>query len=263
MKIITHFNVDLDAVASVWAAKKFLGFHDAQVEFVPANWQGPILDGDIAVDIAIGTKGTKDKCAFRTIMDTVNSSVDISDLITYVNAQDCCGNAVKAIAPDLTEEVAGVLNGVGLNTVLRAFQTAHPRNDALVLERMCEIFDGLYAMKEARARAKAEAETATFVGNVAIIANAKEFGTNGELFAKGAKAVIYIDGNNLGVVKREDSPSLNDGRLKTFIENHEEEGWFFHPAGFMICRGSRKAPSNKPSKVNPIALAEEVSAIMQ
>jgi hypothetical protein len=56
----THINVDLDAVAGVWAAGQFMGAQDTELVFVPANWDGDgIEDGDLALDIRAGGRGIK------------------------------------------------------------------------------------------------------------------------------------------------------------------------------------------------------------
>jgi nanoRNase/pAp phosphatase (c-di-AMP/oligoRNAs hydrolase) len=40
-RIITHQYVDVDAVSSVWATRKFVpGYSTAPVVFVPGNWNG-------------------------------------------------------------------------------------------------------------------------------------------------------------------------------------------------------------------------------
>lgn len=61
MRIFTHINVDLDATASVWAARYFMAnMAGAPVEFRPADWDGAeMIQGDIAVDINAGGRGIK------------------------------------------------------------------------------------------------------------------------------------------------------------------------------------------------------------
>jgi hypothetical protein len=66
---------------------------------------------------------------------------------------------------------------------------------------------------------------------------------------------IYQEGYNIGI-------SRYPGRKKpnlAILEKHiKEKGWFFHPAGFLAARGTRKARSYSPSKYNTKDLAKLV-----
>jgi len=269
MRIYTHFNVDLDAACSVWAAQKFVaGMDTAGVVFVPANWQGPLADGDIAVDIEAGGEGWK---GLKDPDGTVHSCFSLilqgwagkenrealSCLEQFVDAQDAHGSAVKWLTGTDNE----VLSRTGLNAVLRALQARHPRNDALVVERMSEILDGMLLAGRSRIRAEKEADLANVYGQVAVVVNSKEFATNGILFERGMRFVVYVDGNNLGVIRegtetvRTDHPTI-----RAVVEAAGElDEWFAHPAGFLFCRGSRKAPAETRSKVGILALVHAVS----
>ena len=101
MRIFTHFNVDLDAVCSVWAAKQFVsGAAEATVEFRPANWDGAEMsEGDLAVDIAAGGRGMKGEkgengivhSCFASIVAGHASAEDrsaLANLVRFVDAQD-------------------------------------------------------------------------------------------------------------------------------------------------------------------------------
>ena len=274
-KIYTHFRVDLDAAASVWAVRTFVpGFEGAQVVFVPASWSGEELtDQDIAVDLPAGGRGLKGELdadgvqhsSFATIVARWASPEDrkaLARVIQFVDAQDAHGSAVKHLAPGLDPEAAEVLASTGLNAVLRALQAHHPRNDGLVVERLGEILSGMLEAGRARIRAEAEADRAELVGGglVAIVRNAREFATNGILFSRGVKAVVFDDSPNLGVLRadsvrtRMDHPAI----LRVVQAAGEESEWFRHPAGFLFARGSRKAPAKTPSKVDPRVLAEAV-----
>ncbi|MBM3256260.1 MAG: hypothetical protein FJZ04_02220 [Candidatus Moranbacteria bacterium] len=296
MKIYTHLNVDLDACASVWAAKDFVsGARDATVELRPANWNGAEMEeGDLALDIEAGGKGLKGEkgvsgivySCFATVVAKYASPEDqaaLAELTIFVNLQDATGNAYnhlldyrwipdgiiykyRQVRNELKEEVgsqanfaAGILSATGLNAVLRAFQATHPRNDALVVERMGEIFSGLLANGRARYRAEVEANQAKILpgGRVAIVTDSKEFGTNGVLFERGVRAVVYQDGPNIGLIRRGDETLRMDHPLirEIVIAAGELDEWFAHPAGFLFCRGSRKAPAEQQSRVDPRAIA--------
>ena len=97
---------------------------------------------------------------------------------------------------------------------------------------------------------------------VAIVEN-KPHTVNQILFEhKNVDFIIFKDGNNLGVTRNAliDQPDLNKLRphLKKMLEEkgkpEEFEEWFFHPAGFLVARGTRKHPAKTPSVLNPYDL---------
>lgn len=280
MKIYTHFAVDLDAVCSVWAARQFIpGAKDAAVEFCPANWDGNgMTQDDLAVDISAGGRGMKGEqeesgivhACFASIVSRYALPGDqqaLAGLIRFVDAQDAHGSAVKFLAPEASREAQATIATTGLNAVLRALQVTHPRNDALVCERMSEILSGMLQAGRARQRAAAEAEKAEVLdgGNVALVVNSREFATNGFLFEeRGIRVIVYVDGNNLGVLRRGDEQlRMDHPELCAIVDAQGEMSeWFAHPAGFLFCRGSRKAPAISPSKVDPRTLAEAVARLL-
>jgi len=280
VKVFTHFSVDLDAVFSVWATRQFVdGAKDATVDFRPANWDGNgMTESDIAVDIPAGGRGIKGEkgeggivhSCFASIVAQYASSADqeaLASLVRYVDAQDAHGSAIKVLVPEVSRQVQGVLSMNSLNTVLRAFQSTHQRNDAVVVERMSEILSGILQMGRARQRAVFEAEKAEVLdgGKVAIVVNSREFATNGILFdERGVRVIVYVDGNNLGVIRHGDEPlRMDHPEFRSVVEaSGEMNEWFAHSAGFLFCRGSRKAPAESMSKVSPQRLAEVASKLL-
>ena len=282
MKVYTHFNLDLDAVASLWAAQEFIpGARDAEVVFVPANWDGAEMEpGDLALDIRAGGRGIKGEdydvngvgSCFHLIMARADAEAQLvlGPLDVYVETQDTSSNAVHRIGVGAEKSALDLLALVSLNSVLRALQATHPRDDALVASRMAEIFSGMLENGRSRRRAELEANDAELVGNgqVAIVRDKKEIATNAVLFERGVRAVIYVDGDNLGVV-REGSETLRIDHthiVSVIYAAGERIGdgngdWFAHPAGFMLAWGTRKAPANRPSRVRPEDLAKALCEI--
>jgi len=282
MKLYTHFRVDLDAVCSVWAARQFIpGAYVAPVAFRPANWDGAELgEDDIALDIDAGGRGMKGEkgehgvvhSCFAMIVAKYASPADqlvLEDLVKFVDAQDAHGSAVKFLAPEASREAQKTLTSTGLNAVLRAFQVSFPLHaDELVVVRMSEILFGMLQVGRARQRAVLEADKTEVLdgGKVAIVENAREFATNGILFEeRGVRVVVYVDGHNLGVIRHGDeSLRMDHPELRAVVdaagETHE---WFAHPAGFLFCRGSRKAPAVNPSAVSPRMLAEVAAKLLE
>lgn len=239
-------------------------------------------DGDLAVDIAAGGRGLKGQkdpdgtvhaCFSQIIVEhaPAEDRQALARLIAFIDAQDAHGSAVQHLAPGLDREAAEVLASSGINAVLRALQSRHPRNDALVCERMAEIFDGMLQAGRARARAEAEADRAEVLpgGKVAIVRDSREFATNGVLFERGVRVIVYVDGMNIGLIRHSDETLRMDaldfrGTIAVAGEHIGDDpgGWFAHPAGFLFCRGSRKAPATTPSRVDPRDLAEAARLLL-
>ena len=221
----------------------------------------------------------------------------LDNLVIFVDAQDAHGSAVKHLlrprsacptaeglgyaneyaqgllewayeAGRPTPDAVDVLAATGLNAVFRALQAAHPRNDTLVIERMSEILNGMLQAGRARQRAVKEADRAEILpgGQVAIVTNSREYATNGILFGeRGVRVIVYVDGHNLGVIRHGDEQlRMDHPTIKSVVaEAGEAAEWFAHPAGFLYCRGSRKAPAQSPSRVDPRTLAEAARALLQ
>jgi hypothetical protein len=280
MKIFTHINVDLDAVCSVWAVKMFIpSFRNAQVELRPANWNGSDMQlEDIAVDLDAGGRGWKGEhrdgvvySCFSWIVKHYAGPEDqkaLEPLTRFVDIQDAYGSAVQFLLPNtvIPRETQQIFARIGINAVLRALQS-FLRNDILVIERMEEILSGFLKIGRNKVESKIEADQIEFFGSdgqVALIINPRNYQSNGRLFELGVKVLIYKDGYNLGVVRsgremlRVDHPLIREV-IKKAQEEHE---WFAHPSGFLICRGSRKAPVDSPSNVNPYDLAEALLKLL-
>ena len=216
-----------------------------------------------------GENGVVHSC-FAEIVAQYASPSDqaaLEKLVQFVDAQDAHGSAVKFLAPEADREAQEVLAMTGLNAVLRALQAVNPRNDAVVVEKMSEILSGMLKAGRARQRAVAEADRAEILegGKVAIVVNSREFATNGILFdERGVRVIVYVDRNNLGLIRQADvTLRMDHPELRAIVEEAgEADEWFAHPAGFLFCRGSRKAPAESPSKVNPRVLAETVARLL-
>lgn len=276
MDIYTHVSVDLDAVASVWAVKRYFnGAKDASINFRSARWDGSEMRmGDVAVDIDAGGKGIKGKrengliySSFKTIMEQYAPKEDFNDLkhlIDFIDTQDSIGSSVEHFIKEASEEAKKIFSLTGINAVLRALQAFHQRDDETVCQKMSDIFDGMLYTARARRKSILEAEKAERLPNgIAILRNAR-MGTHRHLFDQGVRVVVYVDGHNLGIVKKNgEKINLDHPRIINLIKSSGElKEWFFHEAGYLACRGSRKGPVRTPSKINPIKLAKIISEII-
>lgn len=230
MEIYTHVSVDLDACASVWAAKKYYsGAEKAFVNFRSARWNGAEMkENDLALDIDAGGKGIKGEhregvthSCFRLLMEKYAPKEDVEvleHLILFVDIQDAYGSVVEHFFPESSNYSKKIISLTGINSVLRALQAFHQRNDLIVCEKMGEIFHGMLFTGRSRKRAETEAENAEIIENkVAITRNART-GTHRRLFEKGIQAVIYVDGHNLGIVKKNNANfRLDHPRIVGFL----------------------------------------------
>ena len=269
-RIFLHDNLDIDAVASAWAAERFIpGFKDATFAFRPADYDGHEMDeGDIAVDMTIGIKGKLDDdgtqhSSFASIIAQyapLEDQAALHPLVTFIDAQDSYGSAIKHMVPDIDDDALNILSTVTVSSVLRALQNTNQRNDRSVLYKMLMIFDGLFGCGKARQEAEKEADQAELLadGQVAIVDNSRRYATNSILFNRGVRAIIYIDDYNLGVVRSsEEAFRADDPRICAVVEAAGEfDEWFAHSAGFLFCRGSGKSRQTSPSQVNPRDLAQ-------
>jgi len=237
---------------------------------------------DCALDMEAGGRGFKgekneDGCVHSCFAWVINNYASPEDrealkyVVRFVDIGDSHGSVIDFLAPELDDDAQMVFNATGLNAVLRALQSTHqvmfnPENNHIVLERMSEILFGMLKSGRARPRAAAEAERAELFGDgqVALTTNSREFGTNNVLFSqKHVRVVVYIDGYSLGITRdQRENVCLGDPRILALIEASGED-WFKHSAGWLICRGSRKAPATSPSKVDPRRLVEILVKICQ
>ena len=226
----------------------------------------------------------------------------IREFSRFVDIQDSKGHAIQHIVEDATE-VAGMtfhemegyspevwidedkllpIKATGLTSVIHALSSSL-KTDAALLEAVMPIFDGFLANGLSRLRAEkeaaeaeiisvtSEAEQAEVKGKVAIVRDSKEFATNGILFSDyGVKAVVFVDGNNMGITRARDVkvPCSNEHTravIEASGEGWQDDGgqWFAHSAGFLLARGTHKAPMESPSSIAPRELAEAMSKALE
>jgi len=264
--IFTHQYPDLDAVACVWFCLRF--FNEQPVVFKPAFWDGVGAgDKDWVVDMDCGYKGERDAdgvvhACFTGLVERYATAEDkkaLAGMTHYIDLQDSQGDVYRALGIKNKNSIE-VLSQTDLLAIFRALQTVAD-NDAFLLQQCLPLFDALLAQGRNRQQAQQEASDSEWVGEVAIKRNAKSFNTMDVLFSQGAKAVVYRDGFNIGVVRAQNvSMRMDAESIKQLVAG--EAGWFFHPAGFMCCRGGRKAPMTEGSCISPLQLATVVNDLL-
>lgn len=276
--IYTHVSPDLDAISSVWAVKRFIPrFANDSVTYVSANWNGAeMADPDIAVDIEAGGRGIKGEkdadgrphSCFAAMVKRYAPAEDqiaIKHLAAYIDAHDSYGSAIRHLAPEIEITTAETLHAVSLVSIYSIIHKKYPSD---CVDIMSTIFDGLLEKGRNRLRAEAEADLAKILpsGKVALTRNIdRNHPVNYKLFERGVRAVVYRFDYNIGIFRRNgDAIRMDHPDIKAVAEKAREASeWFSHPNGFLYCRGSRKAPSTTPSKVDPMDLARAAEKALE
>ncbi len=286
--IWSHLSPDIDSVFSVLYVDIVLLARSTprRWKFVPANWNGEGGEqGDWAVDVEAGGHGIKGKVdpdgtvhsCFATLVDEYGDDIDkvaLKPLVDFIDAEDSKGSAVKFLAPNLGRDEQTALMSTGLNAVLSALRkVAKPNEDKEEWSRelvvaMTLIFQGMVQNLRARHRTTQEAKTSKrnkWVGReVVVMDNPRSPGMMFQLFEDGARVVIYVDGNNIGLVRHESlSVRMDHPNVQAVVRKYGEKDWFQHSAGFIYSRGTKKAPANDKSKVPPMELAEAIAKVLE
>lgn len=264
MKIVTHKNVDADAVISIFLLSKVYSESFNELYF-GENIKDAIYidttpsDTSIASEVLDHHQSTEYKsCAeyIWTKYKLEKTHPHLRHLVEYANELDTArwthlSYPYKYFT--LTPFIQG-MRGEGLNDheitvnclkVLKYYENY-----------LKELYDSEKMIYE-------ELNKTIKISNVngykvAIVIEKKSPFITGLLYEKGVDFLIYKEGNNIGISRSpfRSSPSLTE--LKKYIE---EDGWFFHASGFLACRGSIKYPASTPSKYTPEDLLKLIGRI--
>lgn len=248
--ILTHIDVDLDAASSacLYYLLTFGKWIIDVIEFVPADYNEPLEQADIAIDIECGGKGIKgEKSAFSAILEIYGSpsyKSAFKDLADLLDVYDSTGTFPQLAGfPGMT--IIDVFRYIKNNCV----------SDLYIVEVWFKIISGIYTSFVLHETAKTAANKAEIVEDIPIIKNAPS-GTSNILLARGYEFVIYEDEFNLGVIRSNTSTKDLRKALSPIFPD-----WFHHKSGFLSCWGGRKAPKSSPSNISAEKLAEIVSTI--
>ena len=273
IKIATHSFSDLDAILGMYLIENYLLTEEEKKSvvryFLPANTPAEKLaDFDYVVDMGKvyapengrfdhhgNFKDESSVSLLKKFLDEQKITTYLEPLIEYVHHQDLTGNYVREIIGEKNE----ILEFLSLHNILCALRTSSKSDEEIYLF-FSEIFTAL------RERKKSQLETAKNIKkyvsfpypHIAII---KE-GTGLETpyiweSYENIKIVIYKDGNNIGIIRR-DGEDIDLNKLQPYIE---EDNWFFHITGFIAARGTKKAPCHTPSKYSPEEIAQIVAKV--
>ncbi len=287
--VYVHPYVDLDAAFS-GAAFDLLALRPkrmrAQFFTIPPGSDGSdIPQNAIILDARVGgrgVKGEKDSAGvrhscFKLIMQ-IFASEEIQEhltrLITKVDDWDTYGYYKSY--EHLPEEAYEVIAEDGPHVTLSMARYRSQRDDIAVINEIRSYLSARINDYYAKQQAYEEAKEAELLpgGRVAIVWNKKRIGINRAVIRRyGCDAVVYVDGNNVGVRRarsishlRMDEDVIRDV-VRSAGELIREEGggnsWFPHPGGYLFSHGTRKFPATEPTAVGPRDLAYAVDKLIR
>jgi len=229
--MVSHINPDVDLCACAWACKA------KTVILIPANAKElpPDMPASVVVlDHDLGLKGDKKNCAFASFVKKEGIAVS-PDLLEEINEQDTTGKVEK---PRFS--LAAIL------AALRKINTSDQECIAL-MGKILEGINSLWLDRTTALKIIQRGETVETKSGEKFLILKEETGPMVGIVAneQGFSGALYKNEESLGITRYpgRDIPDLT--KIKKFVN---EEGWFFHPQGFLACRGSRKAPATSPSK---------------
>lgn len=300
-KIYTHLYGDLDSLASIWFASRFLRKEGGKIIFLPfskekekeeeivfvsANWNGyELRENDLALDITAGGYGIKGdidsqkkvhSCFFKLVNEygddeTKNVLFVLAKAIDKHDAKDTSDQAYSVYSPpsNLDEKYPKCFDRF-FSTFCYAKSGIGDKNledesDKKLKDFIFIYLDGFYQSRIDKLTSKKDVlENTIKVGEVAIFVrkeNKNRISNRNELFnLLGFSAKVYVDGNHLGIVIKDDLVDSGMRADHPYIREvvkkvGEIDQWFSHESGFLYCWSCEKAPRNKLSKVDPYELA--------
>lgn len=271
--IVTHMAPDLDAISSAWLIKKYLvGWHEAEMEFVPAgttlNGAPPDEDPDIIhVDTGLGMfdhHQLKDDnlCAAKRVFNHLKEKKlikekdlrGVSKLIEYVTLID---NFKEVYFVNPTDDIYDFM----LHQTIEGLKSIGKNN-----HQVCEIvFDLLEAsLRMLSNKIKAEEEI-----KKGLIFESK-WGKSLAMETGNEEAMKIALKQDFRIVIRKD-PAKGNIRIKSFPDEKIDLApvyekvkeldpaatWFLHVSGHMLLNGSSKNPTSTPSKL-PLSRVIEI-----
>ena len=268
--------MDLDNASAVSLAMLIFDIPVENVHFMSADWENPDkLDNILIIDMFSGIKGEQklDKHGNTLVLSAFSSILEMyggkdkqkcfDDLANFIDAQDSTGDWRTAYPEIVFSHTAS-----RMPTILTAFfafknyfgiNLFGSESDKEFLKEWIKIIKGIQQSYDAYQIAKVEAQSAEWYEDfpIVIMRNQKHPQTTKALWGLGVKVIIYTRDYNIGAV-RSNTCDVNLGNgLREFLPD-----WFHHPAGFLSCWGSWKAPKAKDSGIDPEMLAEWVSELL-
>lgn len=245
LPVYTHQNVDADAAFSVaaWAYLTERRVRDLDLHFVGS--EGDIPKNVVALDVVSGIKGV-DSCCFNKLVPFFGeSNYTLKTLGTYLTKVDTRGSYEEGLPPGVFYLLpAHILGGLRMCD----------KTDMEICEWAEDVLLALIAQGQRSQKAYNSDLPANTVklaqGQVVILPQGSPQYLATVAFRKGVTAVIYQDGFNTGILKKEGS-GLNLKKLYQKLP----DGFYLDHRGFLLAWGSKKFPKTEPSPVPPKELA--------
>lgn len=264
--IVTHFNPDFDAVATLWLIKRFLkGWKEAELKFTPP---GKYLIDDqpvdsnpdiLYVDTGLGKfdhHQTNDFiCAATLVWEEIKKETGKEDqaierLVEIVNQVDHARDLTWPEADDDRYEMM-------LHMILEGFKRVGSEEETSqrIIDFGLKALDGAYRMYQEKVDAEKQLENGQKFKTRWGKAVALETKNDGVLFLgekKGYCLVVQLTSNtgHLKIYGRGDKGIDLTKVWKEFKKKDPEPFWFLHSSKVILANGSRRQPDYQPTKLS-------------
>lgn len=264
LKIVTHYNPDLDAITSVWLLKRFSkDFSNAEVVFVAAgntyNNQTADSNMDIVhVDTGMGKfdhhQRQEKTCASSLVFNYLKSKNNLENnnaLIRLIEVVRDIDNFGECLWPNPTADYFDF----NLPELLNGMKIAGELNDEGLIEEGMKLLDGVYV--GLKIKIKAEKELAQ--GIIFDTKWGKAIGclSHNDLVLKlgqkmGYVLVVQKDGQTEHVrIKARPDSRVDLTEIREKLANLDPNAtWFLHVSKRMLLNGSSRNPNMKPSQLS-------------
>jgi len=260
---LTHKNVDIDAVVSIYLLSKFKNAEPVvNVDKIPNGSKVYIVDMPLTEKLEQKLKdknceilavldhhsGEGYTCAAEAVAEYVHIPGEYGYLIALAEA--CDAGAVLSLPTAVRLfHLSGLILAMRYNSI----------SDEEIILELFKILDMYEPLLKEYLRAESLLEATPVVSvsgyKVAIVEKPTPI-VNQVLFSdKEIDLIIYKDNYNIGIIRNADNNTPDLTKLKPILEDllrqkgkpDEIKEWFFHPEGFIAARGTRKHPVSTAS----------------
>lgn len=248
--IVGHLHPDLDCITAIWILRRWGGYGDAVLRFVPS---GETLDGRPADSdprvIHVDTGGGR-----FDHHQTNHHALSATELVRRATApSDQTLTRLARLVTQIDHAQADITPTFNVNDLIAGYHALFPDNTVAVVDAMCSNLNAWYANEERHIRLESafarriEFDTPWGLG---IAMESDDGGSSRLAFGHGAVLYVYRDGqNNTGIAARSRSsvdltPVYHD--LRRLDPGAD---WYLHPSRRLLLCGTAKAPPRVPSKL--------------
>lgn len=274
--LVTHFSVDLDAVAACWLIKKYLnGWDEAEIKFVPAGTtfdnKSPDTDPDmIHVDTGFGqfdhhqtteyTSATKlvfEHLCNQTVVGS-NDSIALERIVNYINDTDHFAEVYFTNPQEDRYDFCLHQIVFGLRQVLKT--------DIAVTEFTFNLLDGAYLLMKSKVSAEKEIDKGysfdSKMGKTLVMETSNHESI--KLALKKGYILVATKDPKSGSIRIKTLPDKKYDLTQlheTIIKSDKKGTWFLHVSKNMLLNASSKNPNFIPSSLTLQKLIEIIKGI--